>query len=57
MPLSAAPSSRTRKHNRSVRFDGRKPFRLDCSAALDTGGDAIRPYTPRWQREAETGAD
>ena len=37
--------------------DGRKPFQLDRCRALDTGGEAVRLYYPRWQREAKTGAD
>ena len=63
MPLSADPVSRIRKHTRSVRFegfaraDGRKPFQLDRCHALDSGGEAVRLYYPRWRREAKTGAD
>ena len=37
--------------------DGRKPFQLDRCHALDTGGEAVRLYYPRWQREAKTGTD
>ena len=36
---------------------GRKPFQLDRCHALDTGGEAVRLYYPRWQREAKTGTD
>jgi len=37
--------------------DGRKPFQLDRCHALDTGGEAVRLYYPRWQRAAKTGTD
>ncbi len=37
--------------------DGRKPFQLDRCHALETGGEAVRLYYPRWQREAKTGTD
>lgn len=37
--------------------DGRKPFQLDRCHALDTGGEAVRLYYPRWHREAKTGTD
>jgi Protein of unknown function (DUF2889) len=37
--------------------DGRKPFHLDRCHALDTGGEAVRLYYPRWRREAKTGTD
>lgn len=37
--------------------DGRKPFQLDRCHALDSGGEAVRPYCPRWRREAKTGID
>lgn len=37
--------------------DGRKPFQLDRCHALESGGDAVRLYYPRWRREAKTGTD
>jgi hypothetical protein len=37
--------------------DGTKPFQLDRCRALDTGGEAVRLYYPRWRREAKTGTD
>ena len=37
--------------------DGRKPFQLDRCHALDTGGEAVRLYYPRWRRVAKTGTD
>lgn len=37
--------------------NGRKPFQLDRCHALETGGEAVRLYYPRWQREAKTGSD
>jgi hypothetical protein len=37
--------------------DGRKPFQLDRCHALDTGGETVRLYYPRWQRAAKTGTD
>jgi hypothetical protein len=37
--------------------DGTKPFQLDRCHALDTGGEAVRLYYPRWRREAKTGTD
>jgi len=37
--------------------DGRKPFQLDRCHALDSGGEAVRLYYPRWRREAKTGTD
>ena len=67
MPLSADSPSRIRKHTRSVQVlagerrdnhdDGRRPFQLDRCHALDTGGEAVRLYYPRWRREAKTGTD
>ncbi|MFH1044685.1 MAG: hypothetical protein V1796_06515 [Pseudomonadota bacterium] len=48
MPLPADSVSRIRKHTRNVRVEG---------YALDTGGEAVRRYYPRWQREAKTGTD
>jgi hypothetical protein len=35
--------------------DGRKPFQLDRCHALDTSGEAVRLYYPRWQ--LKTGTD
>jgi hypothetical protein len=32
-----------------------KPFQLDRCHALDTGGEAVRRYYPKWQRVAATG--
>jgi hypothetical protein len=37
--------------------DGKKPFQLDRCHALDTGGQAVRLYYPRWQSAAKTGTD
>jgi Protein of unknown function (DUF2889) len=37
--------------------DGMKPFELDRCHALDTGGEAVRLYYPRWQRAQKTGTD
>ncbi len=37
--------------------NGRKPFEFDRCHALDTGGEAVRLYYPRWQRKAKTGTD
>jgi hypothetical protein len=37
--------------------DGSKPFQLDRCHALDTGGEGVRLYYPRWQRAAKTGTD
>jgi hypothetical protein len=37
--------------------DGVKPFHLDRCRALDTRGEAVRKYYPRWYRGAKTGAD
>ena len=34
---------------------GEKPFQLDSCHALDTRGDAVRRYYPRWYRGAKTG--
>jgi hypothetical protein len=39
--------------HRDNRDDGNKPFQLDRCHALDTGGEAVRLYYPRWQREAK----
>jgi hypothetical protein len=35
--------------------DGTKPFHLDRCHALDTAGEAVRLYYPRWRRAAKTG--
>jgi len=37
--------------------DGTKPFHLDRCHALDTSGEAVRHYYPRWQRARKTGTD
>jgi len=34
--------------------DGAKPFQLDRCHALDTGGEAVRRYYPRWHRGTKT---
>lgn len=36
---------------------GGKPFELDSCHALDTGGEAVRLYFPRWRRGEKTGTD
>ena len=69
MPLSADLAPRIRKRTRSVRFEGYaradglwniEAHRADVTPdghALDTGGEAVRLYYPRWQRAAKTGTD
>jgi len=42
---------------RDIHDDGGKPFQLDRCHALETGGEAVGLYYPRWQREAKTGTD
>jgi hypothetical protein len=37
--------------------DGAKPFQLDHCRALDTRGEAVRKYYPRWYRGAKTGTE
>jgi hypothetical protein len=37
--------------------DGTKPFQLDHCHALDTRGEAVRRYYPRWYRGAKTGTE
>jgi hypothetical protein len=37
--------------------DGTKPFQLDRCHALDTRGEVVRRYYPRWHRVAKTGND
>lgn len=37
--------------------DGRKPFQLDQCHALDTRGEAVCEYYPKWYRSARTGTD
>jgi len=36
---------------------GRKPFQLDNCHALDTRGEAVRRFYPRWYRGAKTGTN
>jgi hypothetical protein len=36
---------------------GHKPFQLDRCHALETHGEAVRRYYPRWYRAARTGAE
>jgi hypothetical protein len=37
--------------------DGTKPFQLDRCRALDTSGEAVRQYYPKWYRRARTGTE
>jgi hypothetical protein len=37
--------------------EARKPFQLDRCHALDTHGEAVRRYYPRWYRGAKTGTE
>jgi hypothetical protein len=37
--------------------DGTRPFQLDRCHALDTHGEAVRRFYPRWHRGTKTGTD
>jgi hypothetical protein len=37
--------------------DGTRPFQLDRCHALDTRGEAVRRFYPRWHRGTKTGTD
>ena len=39
------------------REDGAKPFQLDQCHALETTGETVRKWYPRWHRKGESGKD
>jgi len=53
-PTAAIQALAGEKRDVDSEADGTKPFQLDRCHALDTRGDAVRRYYPRWYRD---GAD